>query len=120
MSPLRVVAGLAIGLAMAFNVSAGEDVYAVEARLAEDGRLFGSPAIVAAANKRATVVVGGEDAYTLGVVVTPLADGNLKITLDLDSAHGHMAPTVVAEPAKTVSVSAGDLALTLVARPVDR
>ncbi|MEM9301347.1 MAG: hypothetical protein AAGE01_04510 [Pseudomonadota bacterium] len=118
MHAFRVLAVFAATLLMAFSASADDEAYRVETRLLESDRQFAQAVLIVAPNTRATMAGGGDDFYTLDVVVTPLDDGNLKVEFVLDSAHGAMTPTVIAEPYKPVSVSTGGLALKMVARPV--
>ena len=105
-------------LAISTSAFAGES-YKISARLSDSGQEFAAPELTAKAGDTATVEVTGPNAYALALTVEPLADGTLKVSTHLDSAHGDMAPVVVVRPGAPASVTVGALSIALTAVPVD-
>lgn len=60
------------------------------------------------------MAVSGPDGYTLALTVTDQAPDKILLALDLNSAHGSAAPTVVVQPGKPATIAVGDMGLELV------
>src|SRR5690606_42075080 len=99
------------------SVAFADDLYRVSATISHAGQEFAAPELVTEPGKTATVEVTGPEGYALGITVEPLSDGSLKVSSDLKSAHGNLAPVLILEPGTPASVTVGDLSITLTAAP---
>ncbi len=106
------IALTAFALLASFGSFAAE-TYKVTARLSHAGKSFGEPVAVVSADTPATLEVAGPDAYKLKFTVTDVANHEIKVSAELDSSHGSIAPVVVVKPGEPAIVSVGDLSLTL-------
>ena len=111
------VAALSL-LAVSTGAFASES-YRISARISDSGQEIGSPELTAMPGKTARVEVAGSNAYALAVTVEPMADGTLKLSTDLKSTHGDMAPVLVVRPGTPASVAVGRLSITVTAARSD-
>ena len=110
-----IVAALAFSVAS--TATSASEHYKVSASISDGGQEFAAPEFVAIPGEVATVGISGTDGYTLAVTVEPLPDGTLKLSTDLESRHGEMAPVLIVAPGKPASVAVGELSMTLTASP---
>ncbi len=97
---------------VSFNTCAAEK-YNVFASLSHKDKSFASPVLIVTDGIPSNIEVSGPNGYKLSLTLTGIADGKLKIATVLDSSHGSMAPVLVVQSGKPVSVSVGDLKLSL-------
>jgi len=115
---MRNLAMLAVAAALAASFdAAAANAYRVEATLMHGGEPFAAPSAVVAAGTPATVAVEGEEGYRLSLDVEELAEGKLKVSAVLASAHGDISPVLVVVPGEPATVTVGDLALSLTVAP---
>jgi hypothetical protein len=110
---------VAATLAASFDAAAA-NAYRVEATLAHGGERFAAPTAVVEAGTPATVAVDGAEGYKLSFRVEELAEGKLKVSAVLASAHGDMSPVFVLVPGRPATVTVGDLAMSLTVEPDPR
>jgi len=110
-----IIAWLALSALPALAFASGS--YKVSAKIFHAGQEFASPEIVVNPGETATVEVDGDEAYTLAITVEPMPDGSLKVSSNLESFYGDLAPVLILEPGTPASVAVGDLSITLTAAP---
>lgn len=91
------------------------DSFKVSATLSHKGIVFASPIVVVKDRSPASIVVAGEDGYKLAITVTDIGDGKLKITTNLDSSRGSIAPVLVVHVGESSAVRVGDMGISLTA-----
>ena len=111
-SQKHLFAAILACLVFAFpSLAAAADSYRVSATVSHSGKWVAAPSAVVLADKPASIEVPGDDGYTLAFTVTDLEADKIQIAVNLESAHGSMAPTMVIHPDKPATVSVGDLSL---------
>lgn len=108
---------LAIPLAAAsFSVSAA-DAYSVSLHLFHKGKEFGAPSMVVKSGVQGSMEVSGPDGYKLKLTATDDGPNRMKVSTQLDSAHGAVSPEIIVRPGTQATVSIGDLKVALTASP---
>lgn len=93
--------------------SVAAETYKVSASLLYQGKVFAKPTVVVQPGAPARVAVSGTDGYTLTLVLTNLPSNKVKISAKLDSSHGSASPQIITYIGKPVTVTEGEMGLTL-------
>ncbi|MEJ7746388.1 MAG: hypothetical protein WKF61_06480 [Luteimonas sp.] len=109
----------AIALAAASFSSLAANAYKVSANVSHHGERFASPSVVVEMGVRAEIEVSGPDGYRLMLTVDDAGEGKLRISANLDTAHGAMSPVVIVRAGQSATVSVGDMEIGLIAIPHD-
>lgn len=94
--------------------------YKVSTNISHAGKSFAKPSAVVLAGQTANIDVAGADAFQFAITLKELAEDQIQVAVNLDSAHGSMQPTVIVHPNKTATISVDDLSLELTVAQNDR
>lgn len=109
--------GLVFVLAATASSAIAADTYDVSTRLFHKGKEFGSPGMVVMSGVPGAVEVSGPNGYRLKLTATGDGHDRIKISTQLDSAHGVIAPEMVVRSGVPATVSVGDLKIAITATP---
>ena len=87
--------------------------YAVAAELSHQGKVFAAPSAIVRDGQPASMEVAGPHGYKLALTVKELAADRIEVVAAVDSAHGHIAPTVVVRPGVPARINVGGIGLKL-------
>ena len=104
---------LAVGLLLAAPVLLAANSYTVSARIAHGDTLVGEPTMVARAGAPAKVTVHGENGYSLMFTVVPKEGDLLEVTIEAATSKGSVSTVTTAQIGKPVTVTSGDMGLSL-------
>lgn len=101
------LATLATGTAFAGNL------YRVSATIAHNGTTVATPSLVVRAGASARVEVPGEKGYEFGVSINPSDQNAIDVSTNVLTQFGKMSTSVTTQSGKAMTVSSGDVELTI-------
>ena len=109
---LTAIGVIALGMWPAL-LAAASDTFLVASKIENGGTVVAEPVLGVRAGTPATVKVSGDSGYSMTVQVDPQENDLLQVTVRADTVQGSISSSTVTALDKPVTVSSGDIGLTV-------